>query len=160
MAESRSWPYFPGCLHPGAACTDAVPTEVNVGPDGALYVSLLTGAPFTAGAAGIYRVAPGQAPGQAPEQAPELYQGGFQSRHRLRLRSGWLPVCVGALHSDDGLPNRHARPSDEDRTKRDSNGDYEGAQSATGVIVDENGVIYVSNNGVAVGTGEVLKIVP
>ena len=29
--------------------TDAVPTEVERGPDGALYVSLLTGVPFTAG---------------------------------------------------------------------------------------------------------------
>jgi hypothetical protein len=30
----------------------------------------------------------------------------------------------------------------------------------TSVIVDDDGVIYVSNNGVSVGTGQVLKIVP
>jgi sugar lactone lactonase YvrE len=38
---------------------EAVPTAVAVGPDGAYYVSELTGFPFTKGAARIWRVAPG-----------------------------------------------------------------------------------------------------
>ena len=42
--------------------TDAVPTSVTVGPDGAYYLAQLTGVPFTAGAANVYRVVPGQAP--------------------------------------------------------------------------------------------------
>src|SRR5262249_33990930 len=42
--------------------TDAVPTCVARGPDGAYYVGELTGVPFAAGAANIYRVVPGQAP--------------------------------------------------------------------------------------------------
>lgn len=42
--------------------TDAVPTAVVVGPDRAYYVSELTGVPFTAGAARVYRVIPGEAP--------------------------------------------------------------------------------------------------
>jgi hypothetical protein len=42
--------------------SDAVPTNVRRGPDGALYVSLLTGAPFLPGAASIWRLVPGQAP--------------------------------------------------------------------------------------------------
>ena len=41
---------------------DAVPTDVVVGPDGAYYVSTLTGFPFTASSATVYRVVPGQAP--------------------------------------------------------------------------------------------------
>jgi sugar lactone lactonase YvrE len=41
---------------------DGVPTDVVVGPDGAYYVSTLTGFPFTAGTASVYRVVPGQAP--------------------------------------------------------------------------------------------------
>jgi hypothetical protein len=40
----------------------AVPTSVAVGPDGALYVSQLTGFPFPAGAAHIFRVVPGHKP--------------------------------------------------------------------------------------------------
>jgi hypothetical protein len=41
---------------------DAVPTSVVRGPDGALYVSQLTGVPFEKGAANIWRVVPGQRP--------------------------------------------------------------------------------------------------
>ena len=41
--------------------TDAVPTSVAQGPDGNYYVGELSGAPFTAGAANVYRVAHGQA---------------------------------------------------------------------------------------------------
>jgi hypothetical protein len=41
---------------------DGVPTDVVVGPDGAYYVSTLTGFPFTTGTASVYRVVPGQAP--------------------------------------------------------------------------------------------------
>ncbi len=36
-----------------------MPTAVAVGPDGAYYVSELTGFPFTKGAARIWRIAPG-----------------------------------------------------------------------------------------------------
>ena len=49
--------------------TDSVPTAVALGPDGAYYVGELTGAPFCAGFANVYRVVPGQ--------APTLYCGGF-----------------------------------------------------------------------------------
>jgi hypothetical protein len=35
---------------------------VVVGPDGAYYVSQLTGFPFPVGAANVYRVVPGSAP--------------------------------------------------------------------------------------------------
>ncbi len=41
---------------------DAVPTGVVVGPDGAYYVSELTGFPFVPGFSRIHRVVPGQAP--------------------------------------------------------------------------------------------------
>ena len=55
---------FPKAPVPGPvwACRDAVPRAVVVGPDGAYYVSTLTGFPFTAGTASVYRVVPGQAP--------------------------------------------------------------------------------------------------
>ena len=40
----------------------AVPTSVVVGPDGAVYVSQLTGFPFPEGGSTIWRVRPGPAP--------------------------------------------------------------------------------------------------
>ena len=136
--------------------SDAVPTEVNVGPDGALYVSLLTGAPFTPGAAGIYRVDPGQ----GPEQVPELYQGDFKTVIDFAFGpDGSLYVLehsIATTFPPIGTPGR--------LTKVAPNGTRTEITRAlnrpTSVIVDDNGVIYVSNNGVAVGTGEVLKIVP
>ena len=49
--------------------TDAVPTCVTVGPDGAYYVGELTGVPFATGAARVYRVVPGE--------EPEVFLEGF-----------------------------------------------------------------------------------
>ena len=56
--EQVAWTLpFPG---PGLTVpAEAVPTAVAVGPDGAYYVSELTGFPFTKGAARIWRIAPG-----------------------------------------------------------------------------------------------------
>jgi hypothetical protein len=51
--------------------TDAVPTAVVVGPDGGYYVSELSGMPFTAGAARVYRVVSGQ--------TPEVFLDGFKT---------------------------------------------------------------------------------
>jgi hypothetical protein len=47
-------------LPPTAIGADAVPTSVVQGPDGAYYISQLTGFPFQKGAANIWRVVPGQ----------------------------------------------------------------------------------------------------
>lgn len=52
----------PPFLPPGDIPMDAVPTSAVMGPDGALYVSQLTGFPFPAGGASIWRLVPGQAP--------------------------------------------------------------------------------------------------
>jgi hypothetical protein len=47
---------------PAGFPADAVPTEVVKGPDGALYVSQLTGFPFEQGLSSIWRIAPGGQP--------------------------------------------------------------------------------------------------
>lgn len=46
----------------GTTSMDAVPTAAAYGPDGAIYVSQLTGFPFPVGGASIWRVVPGKAP--------------------------------------------------------------------------------------------------
>lgn len=57
---------FPSTQVPGPGGApfpmDAVPTAAAVGPDGAIYVSQLTGFPFPPNGASIWRVVPGQAP--------------------------------------------------------------------------------------------------
>lgn len=47
--------------------TDSVPTGLAIGPDGALYVSLLTGFPFTEGASTVYRLEDTNGDGDAME---------------------------------------------------------------------------------------------
>jgi hypothetical protein len=129
---------------------EPVPTEVEIGPDGAFYVSELTGAPFTAGAAGIYRVVPGQ--------APQLYQGGFKAVVDFTFgKDGSMYVLEHATSlMFFGGPGR--------LTKIAPNGTRTVITTAlnrpTSVLVDDDGVIYVSNNGVSVGTGQVLRIGP
>ena len=50
-------------LPPGTQIpTDSVPTSVVQGPDGAYYISQLTGFPFEKGDANIWRVVPGEEP--------------------------------------------------------------------------------------------------
>lgn len=77
----------------------AVPTAVAVGPDGAYYVSQLTGFPFPAGGASIWRVVPGQ--------APTIYATGLTNVTDLAWDSGTLYAVqlsnVG-LTSETGLP--------------------------------------------------------
>ncbi len=62
---------------------DAVPTAAAYGPDGALYVSQLTGFPFTVGAASIWRVAPGKAPVKWATGLTNVTDLGFDRQGRL-----------------------------------------------------------------------------
>src|SRR5262249_679696 len=130
--------------------TDAVPTCVAVGPDGAYYVGELTGVPFAAGAANIYRVVPGQ--------APQVVHTGFKTIIDIDFGpDGSLYVlqhATGPFLSGNGALIRVA--PDGTRTTIAS----EGLVRPTSVLVGEDGTIYVSNRGIFVGTGEVIRIDP
>jgi hypothetical protein len=130
--------------------TDAVPTCVVRGPDGAYYVGELTGVPFAAGAANIYRVVPGQ--------APEVVYTGFKTIIDIDFGpDGSLYVlqhATGPFLSGDGALIRVA--PDGTRTTIAS----EGLVRPTSVLVADDGAIYVSNRGTSVGDGEVIRIDP
>jgi hypothetical protein len=82
----------PPFLPPGDIPMDAVPTSAVPGPDGALYVSQLTGFPFPAGGADIWRLVPGQ--------APTIYASGLTNVTDL----GWYRGRLYAVQlADDGL---------------------------------------------------------
>lgn len=78
----------PGTMIP----VQAVPTDVVVGPDGALYVSELTGFPFPPGGSVIWRVVPGQ--------APSVYATGLTNVTSLDWRGNTL---YAVQLSDTGL---------------------------------------------------------
>jgi hypothetical protein len=134
---------------PTAGGSEAVPTEVVRGPDGALYVSQLTGFPFAAGAASIWRVVPGS--------APQVYVTGFKAITDF----DWAPdgslylvqYASGPVFGQPGLLIRVA-PNGVRTTINSA------LTNPTGVLVGPDGAIYVSNRGNVAGVGEVLRIVP
>lgn len=130
--------------------TDAVPTSVVRGSDGAYYVGELTGAPFIEGAARIYRVVPGS--------DPEIFAEGFKTIIDLAWGAdGSLYVlqhATGAMFF--GGPGQIIRIApDGSRSVV-----VEGLSRPTSLVVDSTGAFYVSNRGIEVLTGEVLRIVP
>lgn len=82
----------PPFLPPGDIPMDAVPTSAVRGPDGALYVSQLTGFPFPAGGSNIWRLVRGE--------APTVYATGLTNVTDLGWRGGRLYAVQLA---DDGL---------------------------------------------------------
>jgi glucose/arabinose dehydrogenase len=130
--------------------TDAVPTAVAIGPDGAYYVSALTGVPFAAGAANIYRV--------VPDQAPTVAWSGFTTVIDIAFGpDGSLYVLE---HSTGpvffALPGRLLKVApDGTRTTV-----IAGLTRPGSVAVGPDGVFYVSNHSTEIGTGEVLRIAP
>lgn len=134
--------------------TDSVPTAVVAGPDGALYVSELTGVPFGDTAARIYRVVPGS--------APEVFLEGFKTIVDFAFApDGTLYVLQHSSAPAPPTPPFFTTPGQVIRVARNGTRTvvYDALTRPTAIAIDRDGAIYVSNFGPFVGTGEVLKIV-
>jgi hypothetical protein len=130
--------------------TDAVPTAVAVGPDGAYYVSELSGVPFAAGAANIYRVVPGHAPTIAWSGFTTVIDIAFGPDGSLYV----LEHSTGPAFF--ALPGRLIKVApDGTRTTV-----IDGLTRPGSVAVGPDGALYVSNRSTSIGTGEVLRIEP
>ena len=135
-----------------------VPTAVVKGPDGALYVSQLTGFPFPPGAANVYRIDPRSG-------AVTTYAGGFTNIIDLDFdkhgtlyvleidHDGLFPVTggpgtAGALYavSRRGRQTRELVAPDGTLT------------NPGGVAVGKRGQLYVTNRSTEADDGEVLKL--
>ena len=143
---------FPPVLEPPASeePVQAVPTSVVRGPDGALYVSQLTGFPFIPGLANIYRV--------ERDGDFEVYASGFTNVTDLAFgRDGSLYVLEyatnGILTGPPGALKR-VPPDGSDAELIVS----DGLVSPTGVTVSRKGHIYISNHGAEAGVGEVVRV--
>ena len=135
-------------LPPTAIGADAVPTSVVKGPDGAYYISQLTGFPFQQGAANIWRVVPGQ--------APTVYASGLTNLTDLAFaRDGTLYAVeissAGLLNGPIGALVRITPGASQHTTVL---GDI---FAPYGLALDGNNA-YVSTCAVCTGTGEVIKI--
>jgi hypothetical protein len=129
---------------------EAVPTEVVRGPDGALWVSTLSGAPFLPGAAAIWRVVPGQAPVPVVTgltQAPDFDVAPDGTIWVTRYASAPFFGGPSALEriAPDGTRTSYMFPQ---------------LVRPTGVVAGPDGAVYVANRGSEANVGEVLRIVP
>jgi hypothetical protein len=127
---------------------DPVPTGFTVGPDGAYYVGILSGAPFRAGAAAVYRVVPGE--------APAVFRGGFKTVIDVDFdRQGNLYVLQ---HS--GGPAGLAAPGSVVRVAPDGGRStvLENLSAPTSMAVAADGTLYVTNFGTTAGRGQVLRV--
>jgi sugar lactone lactonase YvrE len=131
-----------------ARSTDAVPTAVVRGPDGAYFVSELTGTPFTAGAARIYRVVPGQ--------APEVYLTGFKTAIDLDFGTDGslyvLQYATGPVFFSGAGQIVRVGP-DGSRSVV-----VTGLTMPTSIVVGPDDALYVTNYGTSIGAGEVVRI--
>jgi len=135
----------------------AVPTGVVLGPDGALYMSQLTGFPFPFGGASVWRVDP-----KTGEY--EKYASGFTNIIDLDFgRDGTLYVLE--IDSDSLLPP--VGPSDDGGLWTVPAGGGTPAKVAMdagtlinpgGLDVNKKGTLFVTNKSTQAGTGEVLRI--
>jgi hypothetical protein len=129
---------------------DAVPTSVAVGPDGALYVSELTGFPFPVGGARIYRVVPGE--------APQVYADGFTNVIDIVFEGDGsllvLEIAKNSLLSGDPTGALIRLKPDGSRETLLSEGLVMPAAVAIGYDA-----LVISNCGVCAGDGQVIRMI-
>lgn len=127
---------------------ETVPTAVVRGPDGALYVSELGGQPFLPGSASIHRI--------HGDGSREVFASGFKTiididfdpdgnLYVLEYASGpMFFASPGRLSVIDTAGNRATLLDD--------------LQFPTSVLAAPDGTLYVTNNSVQPGAGEVLRV--
>jgi hypothetical protein len=136
-------------LPPGTQIpTDAVPTSVVRGPDGAYYISQLTGFPFEQGDANIWRVVPGQAPTVYASGLTNVTDLAFArdgSLYAVEIASsGLLNDPIGALVKVTPGASQHTTVA--------------GDLFAPYGVALTDGAAYVTTCAVCAGGGEVIKV--
>jgi hypothetical protein len=136
-------------LPPGTQIpTDAVPTSVVQGPDGAYYISQLTGFPFEKGDANIWRVVPGDEPTVYASGLTNLTDLAFAedgSLYAVQIATdGLLVGPIGSLVKITPGASAHETV-------------VSGLSSPYGVAL-RGGAAYVTTCAVCVGGGEVIRV--
>jgi sugar lactone lactonase YvrE len=130
----------------------AVPTSVTVGPDGADYVGQLTGFPFPVGGARVFRVVPGKRPRVFARGFTNIIDIAFDRRGRLHV----LEIAANGILAGDFAGRLVRVNRDGSRTVLAG----EGLFAPGGFVIAKDGSIYVTNNGILAGAGQVVRIPP
>ncbi len=148
-AQQADAPPFLG-LPPGTQIPmESVPTSVVRGPDGAFYVGELTGFPFEPDSARVFRVVPGQDPQVFADGFTNIMDIGFAADGTLYV----LEIAQNGLLSGDPTGALVRLAPDGSQTVVMSDGLF-----LPGGLALRGGAAYVSNCGVCVGDGSVLRI--
>jgi len=142
---------------PSGPTFQAVPTTVTQGPDGDLYVGELTGFPFPAARANVYRVPPGGG-------APDIFASGFTKIIDIAFGpDGFLYVLQ--ISSTAGAPPQGGtgsliRVSPDGLTKTPIVAPNSGLVAPGGIAIAADGSIYVTNFSVSATAGTVVRVTP
>jgi hypothetical protein len=135
----------------------AVPTAIDIGPGGDLFVGQLTGFPFPVGGANVYKIPAGGGD-------PEVYKSGFTAIVDIEFDEfGNLYVLEMAKH---GLLAGFGLGAWTGAVKRiDTMGQVttvisDGLVAPTGMTIGPDLSLYISNKGIFPGEGEVVRIPP
>jgi hypothetical protein len=137
---------------------ESVPTDVVVGPDGAYYVGELTGFPFQVGAARVFRVT---ADGEWSIYADGFTNIGaiaFDSEGNLHVMEMVAGGLLAANPEDPITAAGAVIKVHDDGTRETIVGGAQGLIFPTGMAVDGDDTIYLSNFGVIPGLAQVVRV--
>ena len=149
-------------VFPNVGNVQAVPTSVARGPDGALYVGQLTGFPFTAGTAKVFRVVPGAAPTLYASGFTHIIDLEFDARGNLYV----LEIDRNGLSTVERDQNGNPLPPYGRLVRVNASNlsidvvASDGLVMPGGLAIAPDGSIYISNYGAMSGVGEVIRIQP
>ena len=130
----------------------AVPTGVDIGPDGWLYVGQLTGFPFPVGGASVYRIPPNGG-------TPEVFLTGFTNIIDIEFAADGslyvLQISTDSLFIAPPSPGALIRVAPDGTRTTVA---MEELSFPGGLAIGPDGNLYVSNNGTSPTNGEVLRI--
>lgn len=145
-----------GTLGPGTPAVtidaQAVPSSITVGPDGALYVGMLRGAPSLPGTAEVDRIVPGHKPTRAVTGLSRVSDIAFDPQGRLVILES---SGAGTSGADGALLRANLKGC---APVRASDLEVRGLHAPVGLAIGSNGTAYVTNNTADVGKGEVLAL--
>ncbi|HEY0640177.1 MAG TPA: ScyD/ScyE family protein [Pseudonocardiaceae bacterium] len=135
---------------------ESVPTAVVRGPDGAFYMSELSGFPYYKGAARVMRIVPGQAPTVYADGFTAIADLTFDDRGRLVVLEMAKEGLFALTPGQDTVTGRLVRV-ERNGTRTDLA--TTGLENPGGVAYAGDGTYYVTNRTTGVGdNGQLLKL--